>query len=331
MINESVKWVIDSKLWSIRPQVLLEASLNRILKHIGGGEIVAKDGRVVSGGGHFAILTAWRKFGDRTRKPEVASRDVALQGQKSPQRANRENFANLVREIRSHHLGCIRLTGSWLDSDGDQLSDPIERSIFVPGSVPARDPGALPKTNENDQGAGELTRDLIINLGQKYNQDSVIYSGPETKGKIELWGIDKNDPTSVRNQEFKLQMSWESAGLHNGAEIQKQLETQKLKMARVENTKKQGLEPDPKDAEWSAAGATQVGNQGRKVNPAKAAIKFESVYESLGVKPCNIGVTWMWTNEDPGLAGMYGFLSGDTLATQEDWKPLAGASGCLIH
>src|SRR5208283_339259 len=162
MINESVQYIINTYGFSINPRVLLEASLNRVLRHIGGGEIKAKDGKMISAGGHFAILTSWRKFDDRTRKPDIVARDEKLKGTRSSQRSNRENFVHLVREIRSHHLGCIRLTGSWLDSDGDQSSDAIERSLFIPGSVPSREPGDSPKSAENDQGASPLTQGMVI-------------------------------------------------------------------------------------------------------------------------------------------------------------------------
>lgn len=309
-INESVQRVIALNSWGRRADPLLEASLNRILTHIGGGKIEAGEDRKTTGiGGHFAILTSWRKFNDRTRPPEIKGRDDTLATGKKPKATSTGNFKSLIVAIRSKNLGAIRLTGSWLDDDSDVLSHPIERSIFIPS-----------KTSDGSETS--LTRDFVIALGKQFNQDSVIYAGPETGGKVELWGVDKSDPEARQNQTFKRQMVFSKTSVFNGADIEKALSDQKGKLLRREAD-----EAKPEDKNWSMAGASQPGTKmkgGEPVLTGRPGVRFEGVYESLGQERCSLGVGWLFgtqppENFPPGRCGRAVFLQHDTLAPTEDF------------
>ncbi len=87
---------------------------------------------------------------------------------------NRTGFYQLKDALRSHGLGGIVLQGHWLECQDpnipydqcpkDLLRDVAEPSLFVPN----------------------IGYDLIISLGKKYDQDAVVYCGPESGGKVTL-------------------------------------------------------------------------------------------------------------------------------------------------
>lgn len=104
--------------------------------------------------GNFAILTSWRKSNSKEQ--------------------NLAQYRSLQSDVRSLGHGFFHLLGHWRecqdptvpynDCPADQLSDTKEPSIFVVGI-----------------GMQDAKR-----LGGKYQQDAIIYSGPETKGIVHL-------------------------------------------------------------------------------------------------------------------------------------------------
>jgi hypothetical protein len=321
-INENVQQVIDSNSWGRRSDPLLEASLNRILQHIGGGSIKASDDRnTTATGGHFAILTSWRKFDDSTRQPEIKGRDDALLDGGKAKEVNRANFKNLITAIRSNHLGAIRLTGSWLDDDSDPLASPIERSIFIPS-----------KTDDGSETG--LTKDLAISLGKRFNQDSIIYAGPETDFNVELWGINKENLEVGSSSTFERQRVFTKTKLFSGKDIEQALNDQKAKLLR------KGTEAaKPEDKDWSMAGASQPGTSFKggvpAVNPAKAGLRFEAVYEAVGQEPCSLGVGYLLGPQPsrgfpPGICARGNFLNHDTLADAAEFARY-GAGKRIIY
>ena len=94
----------------------------------------------------FAILTSWKEY------------DV--EGVRVPEQENIELFSKLKNTIRSMQLGFVRLTGYWKDEKSKEQV--IEPSLFVIGID-------LKKAKK---------------LGKKYNQEAILYSGPETSGDI---------------------------------------------------------------------------------------------------------------------------------------------------
>jgi hypothetical protein len=311
-INEAVQKTVN-QFWNRRNDLVLEASLARVLKHMAGGAIQADpERRSIATAGHFAILTSWRKFGDRKRSQPVLARDQALKGTQTPLGANRANFKALVADIRAQHLGAIRLTGSWLDDDSDILEDPIERSLFIPG-----------KTDDGSE--SPLTLALAISLGKKYNQDSVIYSGPDIEGKIEMWGVDKKDPEALKSQTFTKQMTFNRASVFSGKALEDSLNEQKKKLIY--------------GVKGGIAGASQVGNAAKKVplgskdsvkiDTSKPGYRFDPVFEALGQEWSSVGVGYLFDTQPrgdgyPGTSGRINFLENDTLAGPEDWAKFKG-------
>ncbi len=102
----------------------------------------------------FAMLTSWRQNLD---KKQNAARFVALKNQ-----------------VRGLGLGFNVLAGHWRecqepgvsydDCPEDQLVDAVEPSLFITGISLAN----------------------AHSLGNEYNQDAVIYAGPETNGQVNL-------------------------------------------------------------------------------------------------------------------------------------------------
>ena len=103
----------------------------------------------------FAILTSWR--------------------QSKSKNENVKDFAKLKAELRSKGLGFVTVNGHWKecqdptisynDCPKDQLVDAVEPSLFVMGS--------------------DIKTVAALGL-QKFQQDAIVYSGPETDGKIVL-------------------------------------------------------------------------------------------------------------------------------------------------
>lgn len=121
-----------------------EASLGRIFQHV-------QDAGVASWG----VVTSWRYGADPGKAAE-----------------NSRNLKELRSYLSSLGLGYFLLHGHYEEcSDGSHAPGqcpkgherPVaEPSFFVPG----------------------LTHDQALSLARKYNQDSVLYAGPETRGDV---------------------------------------------------------------------------------------------------------------------------------------------------
>lgn len=77
-----------------------------------------------------------------------------------PRDTNQQNFDALQQAVRAVGLGYVRLAGVW-----DGQSEP---SLWVNG----------------------IDRAKAVALAKKYDQDAVVYAGPETEGHVEL--LDKD-------------------------------------------------------------------------------------------------------------------------------------------
>lgn len=82
--------------------------------------------------------------------------------QNLPTAENKTNFKSLQNSIRSAGLGFFKLLGHWKEEGQDEAT--AEPSLFVPG----------------------ISKELAHKLGNKFDQDAVVYSGPETEGNISL-------------------------------------------------------------------------------------------------------------------------------------------------
>jgi len=108
------------------------------------------------GGTSFAVLTAYRD-GVSTKE-------------------NQANQRKLEKAIRDQGLGFFKLTGFW-----KECQDPTMEYNDCPESmkVPVREPSMfVPK----------MQLDNAVKLGKKFDQDSIIYAGEETGGKVALYG-----------------------------------------------------------------------------------------------------------------------------------------------
>lgn len=95
----------------------------------------------------------------------------------------------LKSDIRGGNLGYFEVEGHWRecqdpnidynDCPDSKLKDSIEVSLFVPN----------------------ISKSLITKLCKKYEQDAVVYSGPETEGKVVL--IFKSGGTSTIGSKFE--------------------------------------------------------------------------------------------------------------------------------
>lgn len=102
---------------------------------------------------------------------------------------NIELNKKLKSDIRSENLGFFSVEGHWRecqdpnieyhDCPDSKLKDATEETLFVPN----------------------ISKDTIASLCKKYNQDSVVYSGKETEGKVIL--IFRNGSTSVIGNKFE--------------------------------------------------------------------------------------------------------------------------------
>lgn len=96
----------------------------------------------------FAIVTAWKSGAD----------------EEAPG-TNRANMKKLESTLRSQRLGFFDLKGHWREEQPDgSFKDTFEPSFFVPG----------------------MTRDQAVKVLRQYNQQAVIYAGPETDGEVAL-------------------------------------------------------------------------------------------------------------------------------------------------
>lgn len=149
---------------------ILEAKESKNLKAINEASLNRVLHHVQQSGqdGSFGIITSWRAGQD--------------------QRTNFKNFSELQHDLRSNGLGFFKLKGQWPESQDpnipydqatpDQIVMASEPSLFVP-SIP---------------------KELIKTLMKKYTQDAVVYSGPETEGKVFLLKNDGSEtPIGVFN------------------------------------------------------------------------------------------------------------------------------------
>lgn len=99
-------------------------------------------------GGHksWAILTSWRSDADHE--------------------TNKQNFRALQHDVRGLGHGYNRMVGHGQEEDPATKETIVskEPSLFIHG----------------------VSHDNALSLAKKYNQFSVIYSGPETQGKVHL-------------------------------------------------------------------------------------------------------------------------------------------------
>ncbi len=102
----------------------------------------------------FAIVTSWRYNLSKA--------------------ANMSRLKNLETDIRTAGLGFFKMEGHWQECQDpdvdykacpkDKLVDSIEPSLFVP----------------------KITMTYALSMAKKYDQDAVVYAGPETKGDVIL-------------------------------------------------------------------------------------------------------------------------------------------------
>lgn len=102
----------------------------------------------------FAILTSWRQSNEKA--------------------VNVANFQALKGKVREKGLGFVQLRGHWQECQDpevkydecppDQMVDSIEPSLMVIG----------------------IDLKGAMALGEAYNQDAVVYAGPETGGNVQL-------------------------------------------------------------------------------------------------------------------------------------------------
>jgi len=106
--------------------------------------------------------------------------------------SKKENIAlnkKLQRDIRSENLGYFEVEGHWRecqdpnidykDCPDSKLKDSIEVTLFVPG----------------------VSKNTILSLCKKYDQDAVVYSGSDTEGKVFL--IFKNGGSTTIGSKFE--------------------------------------------------------------------------------------------------------------------------------
>jgi len=85
------------------------------------------------------------------------------QSDRSPA-ANKQAMASLHHDLRSAGLGYNQLTGYGQEVHGGEVTVAKEPSVFVHG----------------------VAREHAMKLGKKYQQDFVVYAGPETSGRVHL-------------------------------------------------------------------------------------------------------------------------------------------------
>lgn len=102
----------------------------------------------------FAILTSWRQ---NLSKPQNISRFAQL---KAAVRGKGLGFNTL----QGHWRECQDSTVSYEDCPPDQLVDAVEPSLFITG----------------------ISMEDAQALGNAYDQDAVVFAGPETQGRVVL-------------------------------------------------------------------------------------------------------------------------------------------------
>lgn len=106
----------------------------------------------------FGILTSYRSAAPGSPKSVRDAQDAK----------NKTTFSALKVALDDADLGYIPLKGSWKEQHDEGEVWVSEMSLFVP----------------------EIPLDLILSLGKKYDQDAVIYAGPETDGQVTAFSRD---------------------------------------------------------------------------------------------------------------------------------------------
>lgn len=155
-----------------------EASLGRAMQH-------------VQDAGHtsFGIVTSWR--GPKSHKE------------------NQTNFHALQHEVRSAGKGFFKMKGHWQECQAEVSPEEYRKIVGTcpdgwhsdSGRCTKADAGAKERhqlpygkcPKENLKASAEpslfvpgITKDHILKLAKKYEQDAVVYAGPETKGKVHV-------------------------------------------------------------------------------------------------------------------------------------------------
>jgi len=124
----------------------------------------------------FGIVTSWRSA--------------------NTSRVNRINMKRLQQMVRSMQLGYFMLKGHWQECQDpnvpydqcppNKLVDAVEPSLFVPG----------------------LTKAQAMKIARRFEQDAIIYSGPETKGLVTLQFRDGGSMTIGKFSPMKIAQAY---------------------------------------------------------------------------------------------------------------------------
>lgn len=276
-INESVQSVLREEKWTL---TVNEASLNRVLKHLTGQDVTPD--LKIGQDANWAILTSYRKFHNPSANPAAKAKDDALApGAGTPSEtksANRVNFNSLVSTITNLGYGAIRLSGAWEEKGkaSQHKNDPFERSILIPGKPN--------KATQNRNGPWKpLTLEFVKRLGLKYNQDGIIYAGPDAEkpGEAALYRLNQ-DRTA-----YEFDFSLGKVGIRTPQQIEKALaEVRKGEREFFPvsvpggSGVKANFEPDAKPAD------------------RKTGFAFEAIYERLGIPACSLVIGHVELNEN---------------------------------
>jgi hypothetical protein len=304
-INESVQIAIE-RIAIEQAELTVrinETRLNRVLRHITGQDLNIKH---ITPSANWAILTSYRKFHAPSRGKQnsdvINARDAELkaatgvQGNspKATREANKDNFNTLVSEIRSHGFGVIRLSGAWQEGGKSEThkNDFFERSILIPG-VKGKD------RDERYPDHKRLTLDFVKSIGVEFNQDSIIYCGPDAldhkgnplPGRAVMYDLngDRTDYEWARNLG--------PVGIKTPQEIEAALAAARqekdaffavtvpggsgVKRNFLPDPDEKAKEPDPKHPHMPSP-QTQ--------SHRKVGFMFNHVYEQLGIPLCSLGV-----------------------------------------
>ena len=239
-INESVKQVLEEGGWK-KAQVILEGSLNRIVRHFAGGdpEKTEKGSIKIDEKARFAILSSYRYPQEGSKQDEALRKELSdytsspgaakvlprhlrnLQhGTHSDRKFNEASFRKLLQDIRRAGYGAIRLSGLWATG---ATSIPYERSVMIVDRA------------QNVQLKNAISKRWVESIAKKYNQDGYIYMGPGTNGKAVLYDLDRG------TGKYEDILHWNMARTMSPEQIQGKLED-KRDASKREQERKAGKE-----------------------------------------------------------------------------------------